>query len=428
MNRHLFQIIIKNSWIKSAGDNMKDRLHSLFIILIISLAGCTGILDNDKDNDGYLDENDDFPKNPDEWIDGDGDGIGDNSDNDDDDDGFLDLYEIECKSEPSNYSSIPADQDGDDICDELDSDIDGDELPNLWEINNGFDPYDYEDKLICHDEAKYCLRSYDNFTFAETHNSFSTVEDGVWMAVNHMTALEAQWEGGIRSFMLDTHHLSKEQNQSSDVRFCHGDPNSDFLHPCSYSEVDANIWLSKLHSLMNNSSGDVVSILLENYIPADHLYSLFIKSGLLDLVYIHSLNDPWPSLGEMVMSNKRLVIFWDWEYDEQYPWLHHAWTFSWDNPYGENEQSEMSCRLNRGDNNQPVWHMNNWLSSIYGFADPVRSEEVNNYEVLLERAIQCWSETNNRPTFIAVDFWEDGDVTNVTKSLNEMHHWQHNDK
>jgi hypothetical protein len=83
----------------------------------------------------------------------------------------------------------------------------------------------------------------------------------------------------------------------------------------------------------------------------------------------------------------------------------------------------MSCRVGRGDATQPVWHLNNWLTSIYGFADPVRSNEVNDYDTLLERALGCWEEVDDRPTFIAVDVWGDGEVTNVTITLNKMSNW-----
>jgi hypothetical protein len=30
---------------------------------------------------------------------------------------------------------------------------------------------------------------------------------------------------------------------------------------------------------------------------------------------------------------------------------------------------------------------------------------------------------NNRPTFVAVDYWEDGEVTNVTITLKKMGNW-----
>ncbi len=46
--------------------------------------------DWDDDNDGYLDDYDDFPLNSSEWLDTDDDGIGNNADPDDDDDGYLD--------------------------------------------------------------------------------------------------------------------------------------------------------------------------------------------------------------------------------------------------------------------------------------------------------------------------------------------------
>ena len=48
-------------------------------------------VNGDIDNDGYLNDNDQFPYDPNEWIDSDGDGIPDNTDIDDDDDGILDF-------------------------------------------------------------------------------------------------------------------------------------------------------------------------------------------------------------------------------------------------------------------------------------------------------------------------------------------------
>ena len=70
-----------------------------------------------------------------------------------------------------------------------------------------------------------------------------------------------------------------------------------------------------------------------------------------------------------------------------------------------------------------AWHLNNWLSTPWGFADPVRSSDVNDYDNLLARAIECWEVFDDRPTFIAVDYWENGEIVNVTITLNEMDHW-----
>jgi hypothetical protein len=50
--------------------------------------------DSDDDNDGYSDQDDEFPINPKEWRDSDGDGIGDNQDRDDNGNGIPDDLEL----------------------------------------------------------------------------------------------------------------------------------------------------------------------------------------------------------------------------------------------------------------------------------------------------------------------------------------------
>ncbi|MDB4602745.1 hypothetical protein OAH71_02415 [Euryarchaeota archaeon] len=101
--------------------------------------GIPDIIDPDDDNDGYLDDLDAFPLDPNEWIDTDGDGIGNNVDTDDDNDGWSDLTEIDCgDSDPLNETSTPADFDNDNICDNLDSDDDND----TYDDSNDDFPFD----------------------------------------------------------------------------------------------------------------------------------------------------------------------------------------------------------------------------------------------------------------------------------------------
>jgi len=64
--------------------------------------------DNDDDDDGYLDVEDDFPNNPEEWVDNDMDGIGDNEDDDDDNDDWKDHQDAF-----SNEACAYIDSDGD---------------------------------------------------------------------------------------------------------------------------------------------------------------------------------------------------------------------------------------------------------------------------------------------------------------------------
>jgi len=117
------------------------------------------------------------------------------------------------------------------------------------------------------------------------------------------------------------------------------------------------------------------------------------------------------------------VVFWEQPGNQSYPWLHDFGEFGWTTDYAEDNAEDMECTVYRGDGTQPVWHLNNWLKSMFGVADPYRSGEVNDYDFLLNRSIECWEIMDDRPTFIAVDYWEDGEITNVTITLNKMENW-----
>ena len=93
------------------------------------------------------------------------------------------------------------------------------------------------------------------------------------------------------------------ENEKEDVVFCHGLAVLD-IHPCLFGSVDAFSWLRTLNSLHNNSSGDVVSFLFENQIPGDHLEYLLNVTGILEKAYVHELGDPWPSIGDLALSEK----------------------------------------------------------------------------------------------------------------------------
>jgi len=388
--------------------------------------GIEDSLDMDMDGDGWdnsVEENcstthDNASSIPSD-IDGDWDC--DLLDGDDDGDGWSDDGEIECGTDALDHESVPGDQDGDGVCDSLDDDADGDGLPNDWETSRGFDPMDSDDYITCHGEASFCLRTYDDFTFAETHNAYSTVEDEFLIGVNHYTGLQSQWEDGIRAFMVDSHHRTYDNTTADDVSFCHG--TGQFFHPCQFGIVDAFDWIRLLDSLMNNSSGDIVTLLIENYVPASHLSHLFNETGMSRRVYTHTLGDPWPSLGDLALAGTDLVVFWEQAQDHDFPWLHDFGVFSWTTDYAEDSPDEMDCTVYRGDGSQPVWHLNNWLTSSFGLPDPVRAGDVNDYETLLRRSIECWEKMDDRPTFIAVDYWEEGEVTNVTITINKMSHW-----
>ena len=101
--------------------------------------------DPDRDEDGYLNSEDAFPMNANEWMDTDGDGTGDNADTDDDGDTYSDDDEYSCGTDSKNANSVPSDFDGDGLCDALDSEDNRGEsgagaAPDVVQESPGFTP------------------------------------------------------------------------------------------------------------------------------------------------------------------------------------------------------------------------------------------------------------------------------------------------
>ena len=276
------------------------------------------------------------------------------------------------------------------------------------------------DGTECNGMVLLCDRTYDDVTFPETHNAFSTHEDGIYYpAANHQTGLLAQWNAGIRAFMIDTHYEVLGDERVETVRLCHGDDDRGFS-PCTYGTVNAVTWLSQLNALMQDAPNDVVTLLVENYVQADHLKAVVEQSGLYDLVYYHTMNEPWPTLATMLEDRTPLVVFWEQSADPAHPWVHDFLTHSWTTNFAEENTEDMNCDPLRGDPEQEVYHMNNWLRGPLGLSDPSRGDEANNIDFLIERAKECWIQHGKRPTFIAVDWWEDGDVVAASVAINAL--------
>ena len=219
--------------------------------------------------------------------------------------------------------------------------------------------------------------------------------------------------------MIDTHYETLGDEQVDTVRLCHGDDDRGFS-PCTYGNVNSVGWLTNLHDKMEQNPNDVVTLLVENYVQADHLKSVFELSNLYEKAFIHELNTPWPTLQELIDKNTTLVVFWEQGGDASHPWIHDFLTHSWTTNFAEENTEDMNCDLLRGDVEQEVYHMNNWLRGPIGLSDPSRGDEANNVDFLIGRAQECWQQHGKRPTFIAVDWWEDGDVVAAAKAINEL--------
>ena len=86
----------------------------------------------------------------------DADGIANIVDDDDDNDGWLDSEEAVCATDPLDANGVPSDLDGDGTCDRADPDIDGDGWANVQEQFCSTDPRDTDDMPSDTDQDGIC--------------------------------------------------------------------------------------------------------------------------------------------------------------------------------------------------------------------------------------------------------------------------------
>jgi hypothetical protein len=183
--------------------------------------------------------------------------------------------------------------------------------------------------------------------------------------------------------------------------------------------------LSDLRTFLVSNPGEVVIVINqdEGVTPAD-IERAFDQAGLLDLVYRGPFG-PFPTLREMIDSGQRLVVMAENDAGD-IPWYPLAYgdalqetPFTFRSAAALTEPSNVagSCRPNRGPASAPLFLVNNWVDTT-----PVprlsMATLVNARAALLKRTETCQRIRHRLPNLVAVDFYKQGDVLGVVRTLN----------
>lgn len=150
----------------------------------------------------------------------------------------------------------------------------------------------------CNGHSELCDRKYSNITFVGSHNSAFV---GKSLAVNQETSVADQLKQGVRFLQAQTQH------DDGVIRLCHTS--------CILEDAGPLLqYLRTVKTFLDANPNEVVTLLLTNpdgRSGAD-FDAIFEDSGLDVYGFLAPGNltlDEWPTLGQMIGSGKRLVVF-----------------------------------------------------------------------------------------------------------------------
>jgi len=302
----------------------------------------------------------------------------------------------------------------------------------------------------CNGAAELCARRLDEVVFPATHNSMSAADIPDWLFPQQERGIAGQLEDGIRALLFDVHYgipvegrvktdLDRESGSREKFEKAvgkegfdaamrirdrmagkeEGNPGLYMCHGfCELGATPLTDALERIHEFLVQNPGEVLVLVIEDYVSPEDLAAAFTESGLDELVYRGAAQAPWPTLGEMADARQRVLVLTE-SGRPGVPWIHPAFEVMQETPYHFVQPADLSCTPNRGGTAGSLFLMNNWIDTTPA-PKPSNAAIVNAYDALLARARQCETARGRRPTVLAVDFYRTGALFRVARTLNGL--------
>lgn len=254
----------------------------------------------------------------------------------------------------------------------------------------------------CNGAPELCDRRYEQVAYATTHNAMSNEEDG-FSAPNQKFSVTHQLADGVRGLMLDTYL------DGGTTMLCHA--------YCTLGKRPLVATLNDIRTFLESHPYEIVTIIFESYISANDTRLTFEAAGLMPYLHAQPVAAPWPTLREMIATDRRLVVFTD-NQGGTYDWYHDVWDYAFETHYSFSTPADLSCTPNRGNPANHLFILNHFLTQLFG--SPLLAEQINHDPLFIDRANQCAAEDAHLPNFVTVDHYQIGDVFPVVDALNGL--------
>ncbi|KAH9929628.1 PLC-like phosphodiesterase [Epithele typhae] len=263
---------------------------------------------------------------------------------------------------------------------------------------------------VCNGHAELCGRSYGNVTFMGAHDSFAFSENPLDLAADQRVDIPSQLGLGVRLLQAQSHM------NDGVLHFCHTS--------CElFDGGSVEDYLKTVHDFLTaNPKEDV-------WDPA------FQASGIADLAFVPPSipvkQSDWPTLGDMIDSGKRVVVFLDTgaDDDRSVPYILPEFPMIWETPFSVTDEN-FPCSVDRINGplstEDHMYMINHSLNKdIFGLgiivSDPLDADDTNSVASIMANAGGCQGFAAGRaPNFVLLDFVNIGNGLDAVNQLNGL--------
>jgi hypothetical protein len=311
------------------------------------------------------------------------------------------------------------------------------------------EPLASADPVACNGSADLCDRRLDEVVFPATHNSYAAADEPGWFFANQRFGIERQLEDGIRAFLIDVHlgapdpengrvrtDLQAEGGSRNKVAAAlgpralrtadrlvgragvgrpEGDRRTYLCHTlCELGAEPIDEQFALYRAFLSANPREVLILFVEPYVPVEEIERALDRADLLDEAAEIPLDEPLPTLGELIRAHTRLVVLAEQDGGAR-PWYLPGFDLVQDTPLGARRPEELRCNRFRGEPDSPMLLLNHWIDT---FPPSVSRNDRIGGDFLERRARRCGQARGLPPNLLAVDFYERSDVVEVAHRLN----------
>ena len=306
----------------------------------------------------------------------------------------------------------------------------------------------------CLGREDWCDLRLDEVTLPGSHNSMSSPGYAGWLFAEQIEPIGGQLRAGVRTLLLDAHYGRKSSVRvpGSNVQLVITDIAAEFAVPgaelpdasireraeelaatapstgagsrdvylchnyCELGSVRMVDEMVSVRRFLESNPSEIVMIVVQDAVSSVDVVAVMDEAGLTDMVATLVPGEPLPTLGELVDSNRRLLVFAERGDDDAPDWYQPAYDHWFqETVYRFESINDFTCEPNRGDADNPLFLLNHWVTASP--PDPSIAAKANVRAVFEQRITQCRRDRGLTPNVIAVDFATRGDVVAVANDL-----------